>query len=127
MNLHNIAAQYVASVNPWISVSIRPSTGWTTGSDGIRVPSYGSTVTMSGQLQSLSYQDLRQLDGLNIQGVRRALYLNGEWPAVVRPQGVGGDLVTLPDQTVWLVAQVLEDWNITSGWTKLCITLQNNQ
>jgi len=125
MNLHNIVGGVIASVNPWITVAISPSTGYTTNDDGTRVPTYGATVYMSGQLQSLTYQDLMQTQGLNIQGTRRALYLNGSWPGVVRADGVGGDLITLPDSTVWIVNQVLEDWHYTSGWTKLCITLQD--
>ncbi len=126
MNLHAIASNYISSVNPWITVSIQPSTGYTTDSAFNRIPSYGATVTMSGQLQSLTYQDLQQINGLNIQGQRRALYLNGDWEGIVRADGSGGDLITLPDGSIWLVAHVLENWSITAGWTKLCITLQNN-
>ncbi len=115
MNLHNIVSGVIASVNPWIQVTIQPSLGYTTNSDGSRVPSYGATVHMSGQLQSLTYSDLVQLNGLNIQGQRRALYLNGDWEGIVRSDG-----------SIWLVAQVLENWHNTAGWVKLCITLQNN-
>lgn len=126
MNLHSIVSGVISAVNPWLTVQIQPSTGYTTNSDGSRVPTYGATVIMSGQLQSLTWQDLQQTNGLNITGIRRALYLNGAWPGIVRASGVGGDIITLPDGTIWLVVQVLEDWNITSGWTKLCITEQNN-
>lgn len=126
MNLHNIVSSAISSVNPWITVQIQPSTGYAIDDHYKQVPSYGPTVTMPGQLQSLTYQDLAQLDGLNIQGERRALYLNGLWPGVSRPGELGGDLITLPNGSVWLVAQVLEDWHLTAGWTKLCITRQND-
>lgn len=126
MNLHSIVSNAISSVNPWITVSIKPSTGYTTDANYKQVPAYGATVVMSGQLQPLSYQDLQHLDGLNIQGTRRVLYLNGSWPGVVRSDGIGGDIITLPDNSIWLVAQVLEDWHNTAGWTKVIITLQNN-
>ena len=37
----------------------------------------------------------------------------------------GGDLVTLSDGSVWLVTLVPEPWNLTAGWTRALITLQN--
>jgi hypothetical protein len=36
----------------------------------------------------------------------------------------GGDLITLPDGTLWLTVQVLEDFSVTSGWVKVAATLQ---
>ncbi len=90
------------------------------------MPAYAAPVSVQVQMQSLTYQDLQQLDGVNIQGERRAMYLNGDWNGLVREDQKGGDLITLPNGTIWLVAQVLENWCDLNGWVKLCVTRQNN-
>jgi hypothetical protein len=81
---------------------------------------------MLAQVQTLTFRDLAQLDGINLQGERRALYLNGSWAGVLRPEVKGGDLVTLPDGSLWLVALVLENWWLTAGWCKCAATRQLN-
>lgn len=126
MNLHGIVGPIVAAVNPWVTASIQPSQGYTTNPDGSRGPAYGEPISVQVQMQPLQYRDLIQIDGLNITGKRRAMYANGEWEAVVRSQQEGGDLVTLPDGSVWLLVFQFEDWNSTAGWTKFCVTLQNS-
>ncbi len=126
MNLHQIASQYTSAVNPWITATIQVSTGFTTDANFIRVPSYAAPVSAQVQMQSLTYNDLKQIDGLNLQGERRAMYLNGGWDGIVRQDQKGGDLITLPNGTVWLVAMVLEDWSDLNNWVKLCVTRQNN-
>lgn len=83
------------------------------------------------QVQALSWKDLQQLDGLNMNGERRAIYLEGEFDGVVRPSMKGGDLITLTtgaNAGVWLVAQVLEQWSDgdTKAWCKCACTLQND-
>ena len=126
MNLHSIASQYVTAVNPNITVSIRKSTGYTTGADGRRVATFDDPVLVQAQMQSLQYNDIVQLDGLNIQGERRALYLAGDWDGIQRADGRGGDLITFPDGSVWLVAIVLENWSFQDGWVKVCVTRQTS-
>jgi len=37
----------------------------------------------------------------------------------------GGDLITEPDGTVWLVTTELEAWSASAGWTKVAVTQQN--
>ena len=125
MNLHSIVGPYVAAVNPWIEITIQPSAGYTTNDDGTRVPAYGSAVAAQAQMQALQYNDIAQLDSLQIQGNRRALYINGNWDGIVRADQKGGDLITLPDGSVWLVALVLENWSDVDGFVKVAITLQN--
>lgn len=125
MNLHSIVGPIVAAVNPWITASIQPSQGYGTNEDGSRYPKYGFAIPVQVQMQPLQYNDLIQVSGLNIQGERRAMYANGEWNAVVRSTQEGGDLVTLPDNSVWLLVFQFEDWNSTAGWTKFCVTRQN--
>lgn len=121
MNLHAIASRAIAAVNPPAPATIQMSVGYATSPDGTRVPAYADAVDVSAQVQSLSYNDIQHLDGLNIQGVRSAIYLYGDWSGLVRPDGKGGDLIRVGGQT-WLVAVVLENW---PGWTKVAVTLQN--
>ena len=86
------------------------------------MPSYANPVTAQAQLQALDGDDLKQIDGLNIQGTLRAIYLYDAVTGVVRPDMKGGDLITINDKD-WLVVRVLESW---PTWTKACIVLQQN-
>ena len=126
MNLHGIVSGYIAGVNPPITVSIQPSTGYTTNADGNRVPAYGPPQSAQAQRQALQYTDIVQMDGLNIQGTRCKLYLNGNWNGLVRADQKGGDLITFPDGTIWLVAVVAENWSQQDGWTCVLCTRQDN-
>jgi hypothetical protein len=125
MNLQNIAAKYVAVVNPWLLCTLQPSLPPTIQADGTQVPQYGPAQNIQCQVQALTYNDLMQTSGLNIQGRRVAIYINGDWEGVVRSEQKGGDLITTPDGSVWLCAMVLEPWALTAGWTKICATLQD--
>ena len=126
MNLHSIVGPIVGAVSPPLLLSIQTSDGYTTNADGSQSPTYNAAVQMYGDVQALQFGDLRQAEGLNVQGERRAIYLNGNFQGVVRPLVRGGDLVTFPDGTIWLVAFVFEDWYSVDGWQKICVTLQNN-
>jgi len=66
-------------------------------------------------------KELRHLENMNIQGTIRAIYLRGALAGVIRPTSKGGDLVTLPDGSQWLVVKVIESWPL---WTKCAIALQ---
>ncbi len=129
MNLHAIVAPIVAVVNPMLPVTLQVSTGSTLSPDGTRAPTYAAPVTVQAQVQSLTFRDITQISGLNLQGDRRAFYLLGDIEGLVRPANKGGDLITFPDGTVWLVALVLEAWGATGTseqWCKCAATLQNN-
>jgi hypothetical protein len=126
MNLHNIVRGAIRAVNPEIIVTVQRSTGSTTNPDGTRVPTYETIRGVRAQMQALQYNDIAMLDGLNIQGERRSLYLNGNWEGLVRADGKGGDVITFPDGTVWLVAIVLENWAFRDGWVKVAVTRQVN-
>lgn len=128
MDLHGIASGAVGTVNPFIAAQLLRSTGYATAADGTQVPSYAAPQTVSIQVQALTFTDLTQLDGLNIQGTRRAVYLRGNWDGVVQASQQGGDLLRFPDRPggttrTWLAALVLESW---PDWTKLAVTLQVN-
>lgn len=81
-----------------------------------------SALVIPGQVQPLTFKDIQQLDGLNIQGSQRAIYFDQQIDGIVRADRKGGDLVTTPDGKVWLVTLVLEAW---PDWTKVAVTLQN--
>jgi hypothetical protein len=123
MNLHAIAGPLVAAVNPSTPLQLQRSTGSTIGSDGKQTPTYAAPVTVMGQVQALTYDDIHQLDYLNIQGIRRAIYLEGNWEGLDRSRNKGGDLITFPDGSIWLVAHVLERW---PHFVKVAVTLQDN-
>jgi hypothetical protein len=121
MNLHNIATGYVSAVNPPLIGTLQTSTGYKTNADGTRVPTYAPAVQVSCQVQALQYNDIVKLQGLNIQGVRHKLYINGKWEGIVRADQRGGDLLTMPDGTLYLVAMVLENW---PDWCSVAVTEQ---
>lgn len=121
MDLRGLANGVTSSVNPNISVSVRRSTGYTVDPLSLRqVPGYAAAVVGPAQMQALDGNDLKQLDGLNIQGTVRAIYLRGALAGVIRPDGTGGDLITIAGE-LWLVTKVLESW---PTWTKAAIVLQ---
>ena len=122
MNLHGIVSPYIGTVNPLRQVWLAISTGYVTGTDGSRTPSYRPPVLVQAQIQALSYSDIQHLDALNIQGERRAIYISGKIDGIVRPENKGGDMITFGDGTQWLVATVLEYW---PDWVKVAATLQN--
>jgi len=127
MDLRGIANGVTTTVNPNETVTVLRSTGFTTGAGAKQVPSYAAPVTGPGQIQALDADDIKQLDGLNIQGTIRAIYLRGTLAGVVRPNQTGGDLVTIAAPApvalrgTWLVVKVLESW---PDWTKAAIVLQ---
>lgn len=131
MNLQRVTAGVISAVNPPIPCTIQVSAGYAIGADGSQVPAYTTYSGIPCQVQSLTAQDLRHLDGLNLQGTLRAIYLTGNVEGVDRAAIKGGDLFTMPDMpsfpgpTVWLVSQVLEHWNGRTGWTKCAVVLQN--
>lgn len=126
MNLHGIVAPLIGVVNPHIALSIQVSTGSTDTDDGKQTPTYAAPVTVLGQVQALQYRDIVQMDALNLQGTRRAIYINGRVDGLVRSENKGGDLITIVggvNAGVWLVALVAEAW---PDWTKALCTLQDD-
>jgi len=125
MNLNNVVSGITASINPRLVCQYQSSIGNTVGANGKLVPSYASAVSVLVQVQPLSSTDLRMLDALNLQGNFRAMYVSANWQGINRPEVKGGDLITEPDGTVWLVTTELEAWSASAGWTKVAVTQQN--
>lgn len=125
MNLHNIASGVISAVNPPIVGQYQTNLSLTTAPSGKRTPNYGALLDVYVQVQPLSAGDIQKLDGLNLQGTQRKIYMNGRVDGLVRPSVKGGDLFTIPDGVnagVWLVNQVLEQW---PDWVCAAVTLQN--
>jgi hypothetical protein len=122
VDLRGIANGVTSSVNPNEIVTVTRSTGYTLGSGAKQVPSYAAPISGPANVQALDSDDLKQLDGLNIQGVLKAIYLRGVLAGVIRPNQTGGDIVKRNNGTeTWLVVKVLETW---PNWTKAVIVLQ---
>ena len=128
MNLHTLVANVVSVVNPTIQVTWMANTGYATEADFSRVPVYESSF-VSAQVQALQFDDLKQIEGLGIQGLRRKAYLYGNVNGMVRTMSKGGDLLVFPDRSTWLVAYVLETYGHgligQRGWCSVVLTLQN--
>jgi hypothetical protein len=126
VNLHRAVAPLVGVINPNLLVTVMQSIGYATAADGTQTPAYQSYANVRAQVQALSYTDILKMDGLAIQGNRRAIYLSGNWQGLNRAAGKGGDLIIIPcgpAAGTWLVAQVLEAW---ATWTKVEVTQQMN-
>jgi hypothetical protein len=121
MDLRSIANGVSNAINGNIVVSVQRSTGSTIGAGRKQVPTYAPAVTGPAQVQALEAAELKLLANLNLQGTFRGIYLRGALAGVVRPDSTGGDLVTLPDGSSWLVVRVFESW---PTWTKAAIVLQ---
>lgn len=120
MNLHGIVRSAINTVNPDVPSVMKVSSGtYTTDAAGHRVPAYvEQAVTV--QLQPMTYTDLMKVDGLNLQGIVKAAYVNGNFEGVNRPKQKGGDLLIVNGET-WLITQPLEEW---PDWCKFVVTLQ---
>ena len=124
MDLRGLANGVTSTINPNETVTVLRSTGFTIGAGAKQIPSFAAPVTGPAQVQALDANDIKQLDGLNIQGTIRAIYLRGTLAGVVRPNQTGGDIVKRKnDFETWLVVKVLESW---PDWTKAAIVLQGS-
>lgn len=124
MNLHGMASGAINVVNPFVLGSIQISTGsiQSPTGDGTLIPTYRTVPQVPMQLQNMTTHDLRQVEGLNLAGVNNTIYVQGSVNGLVRQINKGGDIITFPDGTVWLVEAVLESW---PDWCKLAVVLQN--
>lgn len=127
MNLRSLANRLTQITNPNIQINWIQSTGYTTNSAGKRTPTT-LTLTVWAQIQALSATDLKHVDGLNITGVMRSVYLYGNAAGVVRADQIGGDILVFPEvpngtMRNWVVTQVIETW---PDWCHVIVTLQQS-
>lgn len=126
MNLHAIASPIISIVNPQTPAVLKVSTGSTIGYGGVRVPTYAPDAAISAQVQALAGPELRQIDGLNLQGTLRGIYCRGNILGIVRSTNRGGDLIVIASGVnagTWLIVHVLETW---PDWCKVVGSLQQN-
>ena len=115
-----------------ISQTLTSTTITATGT-GKLIPSYSTTTGLVMQVQAVSGDELRHVDGLNIQGIYRAVYINGRIEGADRPGMKGGDLLMIPTgltatppaMDTWLVKEVMEPWD-AAGWCKALVVLQGS-
>lgn len=119
MNLHAIVRGAITRVNPDTEAVFKVYNGAVTIPGGKREQSY-TDVPVTVQLQELSSTDLRQVDAVNIQGILRVAYLNGNFSGINRPEQKGGDILMLGEQK-WLVVKVVELW---PDWVRVIINQQ---
>ena len=121
MNLHGLASGVTRSVNPMMACQWSKNTGATTAIGGKRTPTYATPVTISAQVQQLTAADIKHMNNQNIASITRKVWSSTILTATDREAGVGGDLLTLPDGTTWLVVQLMEVW---SDWCSALIQKQ---
>ena len=125
MNLHAIVRPLITTVNPDVPATWQRSTGYTTGTDGTRTPTYAS-APIRVQAQALSARDIAQLTdaGIALEPVMRSVHMFGDAQGLVRPQAKGGDLLTFDyagTPRVWKVINVMETW---PDWCRVAVALQ---
>lgn len=109
MNLQAIAVGAISAVNPQVSSVIQISTGSTIDRAGKRTPTFRKVVGVPVQVQPMTKDDLHQVEGLNLNGTKRGIYVNGRVDGLVRVERKGGDLIT-PLGTLfsgWIAGSVL--------------------
>lgn len=132
LNLHTEVRGAINSVNPDQTAQYLASNGYTTDATYKQIPAYAAAVPAKVQVQALTARDLQHKDLINVQGVKRAIYMWGNTLGVSRPDVKGGDLIQIPEAlggTVrnWLVVVVFETWNPDAlGFCKLGVVLQQD-
>ncbi len=94
LNLHGIVSGAIGAVNPHTSATLKVSTGTHSRRRIAHTPTF-TTVTGLAQVQAMTYKDLTQVSGLNINGNAVAVYLYGAFSGVVRNAQKGGDILTI--------------------------------
>jgi len=126
MNLHAVTRGTITSVNADQIGIWRKSTGNSVTPGGRVIPLYDDVTPVPIQVQALSGRDLRHVNYLGVQGVRRSVYMYGNVQGINRPNNQGGDLLVfaeVPGDTskTWLVAIVFETW---PDWCRVGVSLQ---
>jgi len=126
MNIRSIANRVTKNINPNQKIIWQQSNGYVTDDAGKRTPIF-LNLTIEAQIQALSATDLKHIDGLNITGTMRAVYMYGNAAGVVRIDGLGGDILIFPEvpgttEKKWLITKVMETW---PDWCKVIVTLQD--
>ncbi|ELG7688494.1 hypothetical protein Q5V66_003057 [Escherichia coli] len=120
MNLRQIANNAITSINPNIPAILKKYAGETIGPGCKPIPSYLPDQHVTIQLQPISRGDMQHVDGLNIQGLAKVIYVNGNYFSVQRELEQGGDIFVINGEQ-WLVVEPIELW---PDWCRLIAVLQ---
>jgi hypothetical protein len=127
MNLHGIVRGAITTVNPDVVCPYYKSTGFTQDAAFKPSPTYAAPVNVPCQIQALTARELSHEAFVNIQGLKRGVYMYGNTQGVDRSNVKGGDLLRFkqPDTgaavQTWLVVAVFETW---PDWSKVGVVLQ---
>jgi len=126
-NVRALANKNIQITNKNQQINWVQSNGYVTDDAGKRTPKT-ITLTVDAQVQALSATDLKHIDGLNITGLMRSVYMYGNAAGVVRVDQLGGDILVFPEvpggcNRNWLITQVMETW---SDWCHVIVTLQDD-
>ena len=128
MNLHGMARSAIAAVHPEEGVRLYQAVGQGECL-GVITPSYTEAQAVQAQIQSLSTDELRNVEDVARTAQVRRAYLFGPPVTALVPQGMvrplarSGDMLRRADGTWWLVTGMLEDYS-ASGWVCVQITQQ---
>ncbi len=122
MNLYGAATYAIQALNVSISAQWSASTGFSTAADGTPTPGYAAEAAITVQRQETSFKDLKQIDGLNMQGIFAVVYSKTSLNGVDRVNQLGGDKLVF-DGATWLVVVVTERW---PGWCRAIVCKQVN-
>lgn len=128
LNLHSIARGAIVALHPEEPVTLYQSSGQT-NTRGVISPTYEAAQAVQAQIQSLSTDELANLENVAQTGQVRKAYLFGPPVTSLIPQGIvrplarSGDMIQRADGTWWLVTGMMEDFS-ASGWVCVQITQQ---
>ncbi|HGC3529553.1 TPA: hypothetical protein ACIYHI_005124, partial [Escherichia coli] len=103
-----------------IPAILKKYAGETIGPGRKPIPSYLPDQHVTIQLQPISRGDMQHIDGLNIQGLAKVIYVNGNYFSVQRELEQGGDIFVINGEQ-WLVVEPIELW---PDWCRLIAVLQ---
>lgn len=126
MDLQAYTSAACASVTPPDTATVKISTGHSLpDAAGLMKPQYQTITNVRADVQAMSSTDLDMVDGLNLTGIKRSIYLHGQFAGIQRPNEKGGDLIIIASgahKGVWLTVMVLENWG---DWCRIAVVLQN--
>lgn len=85
---------------------------------------FTTSLVVPGQIQPVGWRDIQMMEGLNLQGTRKKIYLYGRFDGLIRVDNKGGDLITDYAGNKYLVAMVAEQWD-DRVWCSVFATLQD--
>ena len=128
MNLRKLANSRTRRINRNVKAVWRKSTGYTTSEDGTRVPVFADTdIMINPQAVAAKFQ---HIEGLNIEGVSRSVYIDANnIMGPVRPDVRGGDFLVFAqypgrEAQAWKVLDIMETW---PAWSHVIAVLDQNE